>query len=105
MQDSTFFEINSEDIGISKLVSQLKLLPSLFEPKDNDTIDISNIIKKLQDMSWNRRFLISEVEKIVRLLLLSKATNSESDDIFFALKSVETGWPQVNYGEQLTCTH
>ena len=49
LQDSTLlFEISSEDIGISKLVSQLKLLPVLFEL---DTIDMSTIIKKLQDMS------------------------------------------------------
>ena len=42
---------------------------------------MSTIIKKLQDMSRNRRFLISEVEKIVRLLLLSLATNAESEGI------------------------
>ena len=40
------FEIDSENIGISKLVSQLKLLPSLFELIDNNTIDMSTIIKK-----------------------------------------------------------
>ena len=45
MQDSTFlFDINSKDIGISKLVLQLKLLPSLI-----DTIVMSTIIKRLQD--------------------------------------------------------
>ena len=61
------FEINSEIIGISKLVSQLKLLPNLFELIDNDTIDMSTIIKKLQ-LSQNRRFLIGELEKLVRLI-------------------------------------
>ena len=35
--------------------------------KDNDTIDMGIINKKLQDMSRNRRFLISEVEKIVKV--------------------------------------
>ena len=91
MQDSTFlFEINSEDIGISKLVSQLKLLPSLFELKDNDTIDMWTIIKKFQDMSRNKRFLISEVGNIVKLLLLWQATNAESDGIFSTLKYVKT---------------
>ena len=49
LQDSTFY-INSEDIGISKLVSQVKLLPSLFELKDNDIIFMSTIIKKLPEM-------------------------------------------------------
>ena len=39
MQDSTsLFEINNEGLAISKLVSQLKLLPSLIELRDNDTI-------------------------------------------------------------------
>ena len=61
LQDGTFlFEFNSEDIGIGKLVSHLKLLSSLFELKDNDTIDMSTIIKKLQDMSRNRHFLMSK---------------------------------------------
>ena len=44
------FDINNEDIAISKLVSQLKLLPSLFELKDNDTIILSTFIKKLLEM-------------------------------------------------------
>ena len=57
LQDST--EINSKDIGISKLVSQLKLLPSLFEFKDNDTVLMSAIIKKLQESSRNRSLYIS----------------------------------------------
>ena len=69
------FEINSKTIFISKLVIQLKLLPSLFELKDNESIDMSNI-KKLQDVSRNRHFLISEAEKIIRSLLLSEATKN-----------------------------
>ena len=86
--DST--EINSKDIGINRLVSQLKLLQSLFELKDNDTVEMSTIIKKLRNMSRNRSLFISEVGKIVRLLLLSQATNAESDGIFSALKRVKT---------------
>ena len=35
-------------------------------------------------MSRNRRFLISGVEKIVALPLLSQARNAESDGIFSA---------------------
>ena len=70
--DST--EINSKDIGINKLVSQLKLLPSLLELKDNATVVMSTI-----DMSRNRSLFISEVGKIAWLLLFSQATNTESD--------------------------
>ena len=45
-------------------------------------MDMSNIIKKLQDMSQNGRSLISEVEKTVRLLLLSQPSNAKSEGIF-----------------------
>ena len=41
-------------------------------------------------MLRNRSLLISEVRKIVRLLLLSQATNAETDGTFFALKRVKT---------------
>ena len=51
---------------------------------------MSTIIKILQDVPPNRSFLISEVGNIVRLLLLSQATNGESNDIFSALKRVKT---------------
>ena len=39
-------------------------------------VHMSTIIKKLQDMSRNRRFLISEVEKIARLPQMPKVTAS-----------------------------
>ena len=41
-------------------------------------------------MSRNRSLLISEVGKIVRLLLLSQATNAKTDGIFSTLKCVKT---------------
>ena len=44
LQYSTFFKkINSKDIDISKLVSQLKFLPSLFELKGNATVVMSTM--------------------------------------------------------------
>ena len=77
--DISFALLYSEEIDTSKLMSQLKLLPSLF-----------GIKAKLQDMSRNRHFLVSEVEKIVTLLLLSPAANAESKRIYSALKHVKT---------------
>ena len=41
-------------------------------------------------MSRNRRFPISDAEKSVRLLLLSQATNAETEGLFSALKRVKT---------------
>ena len=52
LQDSTFLFEFIEDNGISKSVSHLKLLLSLFEL--NDTIDMSPITKKLQE-KWSRK--------------------------------------------------
>ena len=66
------------------------MLPSLFELKDNGTVVMSIIIKKLQDKLRNRSLFISEVGKILKLLLLSQATNAEIDGIFSALKQVKT---------------
>ena len=65
-------------------------MSSLFELKDDDKIVMRTIVKKLQDMSRNRSFLIIEVRKIVRLLLLSQGTSAESDGIAFASKRVKT---------------
>ena len=66
-QDSTFFYlILTMKTVISKLVSPLKLLPSLIELKDNNSIIMSTINKKFPEMWRNRSFLINEVEKIVR---------------------------------------
>ena len=83
-------EINSEDIDINKLLSHCKLLLRLFDLKDNEAIDINTIIKSFGEISQNWRFLINEVEKIVRLLLFLQATNSKRDGIFSGLKRVKT---------------
>ena len=95
----------NEDIDISKLVAQLRLLPGLFEIKDNGSVGLSTIIKNLQDMSRNRRFLISEVEKIVRFTFTftcHKCRKLRDLFCFEAPKDI----PQVNYGKQpTTCTN
>ena len=68
LQDDLFlFEINSKDIGISKL---FKLLLSLFElAMAMAQLLWAPLLHKLQDMSRNRALFISEVRIIVRLLL------------------------------------
>ena len=83
-------KLTARAMAPGKLVSQLKLLPSLFKLKDDDTIVMSTIIEKSHDMSRNRSFLISEVGKIVSLLLPLQDSNAESDSIIFALKRVKT---------------
>ena len=79
MQDINFFYIKSEGIVISKLVSQLKLLPSLLELEDNDTI------------------VIAPLGKIVRFFYLHKPTDTKSDYLFCF--EARTNIPQVKYGK------
>ena len=66
MQDSTFY-INSEDIGISKLVSQLKYSQVYLNVKMMTQLLRATLFKKMQDKE-SRSTLISEAGKIVRLL-------------------------------------
>ena len=66
MQDSTFY-INSEDIGISKLVSQLKYSQVYLNIKMMTQLLRATLFKKMQDKE-SRSTLISEAGKIVRLL-------------------------------------
>ena len=54
-----------------------------------------------KDMSQNRSLLIIEVGNVVRLLLLSQATNAQTDGIFSNLKCVKT-YLSSNVG---ACSH
>ena len=56
--------LTAKTLSSVNLVSQLKLLPSLSELKDNDTIVVSTIVRKLQEIGRNISFLVSKVEKI-----------------------------------------
>ena len=64
--------LTAKTLSSVNLVSQLKLLPSLSELKGNDTIVVSTIIKKVQEMGRNISFLVSKVEKIVRYFYFHK---------------------------------
>ena len=56
-------------------------------------------------MSENRRFLISEVEKIVSLLFLSPARNAKSERIFSALKRVKRYPRSILVKKSTTCAN
>ena len=55
-------------------------------------------------MSRNRSSFTSEARKIVRLLLLSQATNAKSDGIFSALKRVKK-YLRSTMGNNLMLVH
>ena len=49
LQDFFYLILTAKTLSSVNLVSQLKLLPNLFEFKDDDTIVMSTIIKKLPE--------------------------------------------------------
>ena len=65
-------------------------MPNLIEVEGTDTNDMSTIIKKFQDILRNRLFLINELEKFVKLLLLSQATYTKSEGTFSASDRVKS---------------
>ena len=87
LQYSTFlFEINSEehwhqkiDIAV-KVIDKLVVYIEVSTPPAHYEVFL-NLKIMIQFMFLDRRFLINEVEKIATLLLLSQATNTESDGI------------------------
>ena len=81
LQDSTFlFDINSKGTVISKLVSQFKLLASLFELEDNDTI------------------IVSTIRKDCKVFKLSQANRCRKWRYLFCFEA-RKNIPQVNYGK------
>ena len=87
LQDSTFlFEINSEEhwhqkINITvKVIDKFVVCIEVSTPPAHYEVFL-NLKIMIQFMFLDRRFLINEVEKIATLLLLSQATNTESDGI------------------------
>ena len=82
------FDINNEDIAISKLVSQLKLL-KVYLNKIMMQLLWAPLLKNCQRYDEIEASLISEVGKIVRFFYFHNPPDVESDDIFSALKRVK----------------
>ena len=79
------------DFQESSLKTQLVLLPEFAKPKNIDfrTLTISDLISLLQSLDLPHKMLISEVIKLVKLMLVMPATNAVSERSFSALKRVK----------------
>ena len=86
----SFQSIYENDIDMSMLKIQLNLLPNLLEIDDSAYQTIPSIVKKMRTLTIAQRNIISEVLKLLKLILLAPATKAESERIFSALKRVKT---------------
>ncbi|XP_066914540.1 zinc finger MYM-type protein 1-like [Clytia hemisphaerica] len=82
---TTFYK---DDFKKSLLETQLSLLPVSLE--SSRKINISDVLKKFRSLSQARKTLLSEVIRVVKLLLVMPATNAISERSFSALKRVKT---------------
>ena len=79
-------DVYGEDFDLQSLAAQLQLLPNIYDKQDSFTIaSFSSWLKQSKN-----RPLLSEVEKLVSLLLTLPATNAVSERSFSALRRVKT---------------
>lgn len=83
-----------EDIGMTLLNIQLKLLPNLLKI-DRANANLPTIFEKVRCLSDAQRNFISEVLKLIKLILLVSATNIESERIFQHLKELKHIYDQL----------
>ena len=82
---TTFYK---DDIKRSLLETQLSLAPVSLE--SDGEMNIFEVLKKFRSLSRARKTLLSEVIKMVKLLLVMPATNAISERSFSSLKRVKT---------------
>ena len=86
---SSFEDVYGEDIDISKLTIQLQFLPDLLKVPNTEA-SFHEILKSLRSLSKTVRVMITEVIKLVKLILLAPSTNAEGERTFSGLRRVKT---------------
>ena len=86
----SFQSLYKDGIDTTILAVQLKVLRNLLKANDTTHQNIPFVVKQVRNLSLSRRIVISEVIKVLKLILLAPATNAESERIFSALKRVKT---------------
>ena len=91
----SFVDLYSKDINMNLLKVQLSLLPALATNNGDETssMNILNAIEIIRkEAQSERKSLIGEVIILTKLILISLATNAESERIFSALSRLKTGY-------------
>lgn len=82
------------DTDMSLLNIQLKLLPYLLK-SDRANANLPTVFEKVRSLSETQRNFISEVIKLIKLILLVSATNTESERICQHLSELKHIYDQL----------
>ena len=82
------FSFYEDDFDRATLLAQLQLFRTNFPVEQKKTIH--DIVSVMQGMSVGERAMLSEVVKLVRLLLVMPATNTVSERSFSAMRRIKT---------------
>ena len=83
-QTSSFF---GSDLNKFKLEAQQTALTHIIDEKQ---VAIKDAIKVISSLNTSQKLLVSEVLKLVKLILLEPATNAVSERLCFTLRRVKT---------------
>ena len=81
-------ELYGEDIDSNLLLTQFSLLQT--QLTSDDDVTFRSVLKFLRGYSTSQRQLLFEVVKLVRLILVSPATNAISERSFSAMRRIKT---------------
>ena len=81
-------ELYGEDLDSNLLLTQFSLLQT--QLNSDDDVTFRSVLKFLRGYSTSQRQLLSEVVKLVRLILVSPATNAISERSFSAMRRIKT---------------
>ncbi|XP_065191909.1 zinc finger MYM-type protein 1-like [Sycon ciliatum] len=81
-------ELYGEDLDSNLLLTQFSLLQT--QLTSDDDVTFKSVLKFLRGYSTSQRQLLSEVVKLVRLILVSPATNAMSVRSFSAMRRIKT---------------
>ena len=78
-----------DEISISTLDAQISLLRAHFSTSEEVTVSIAEIVAYVNSLETKNTFM-SEVVVLIRLILVSPATNATSERSFSALRRLKT---------------
>ena len=97
---SSVTKFYGDDLCPYRLSPQLSILSA--QLKDQEKLDLNDIMNYMKDFSSEERVVFSEVVKLLNIILVNPATNAISERSFSALLRLKTylrstmGQPQLN---------
>ena len=85
---SSFRSLYADEIDMDKLEFQMKILPALLHVEKQ--FNFRDVLKSIRSISYPMRTMITEVVKLIKLILLAPASNAEGERVFSGLRRIKT---------------